>query len=288
MWYEIKMKADKAEVWIYDQIGEDFWSGGGVTAKSFQKELSAIKASQIDLHINSPGGSVFDGVAIYNLLKNHAANVTTFIDGIAASIASVIALAGDKVVMAANALYMIHNPTGVVVGSAKSMRETADILDKVRDTMANVYVKKTKTDPIEMQAMMEAETWMTADEALAAGFIDEVSDEMDIAACVKFIPAMSKAGFKHIPNELTANKSVPSQRHCERALRDAGCTKRDAQAILAKGYPGEQRDVVQPEPAATSTDQRDVTSVAPAAVIEKPAPVVPRWMQLVTQAETLS
>jgi len=111
-WFKIENKADKAEIWIYEEIGEDPWTGGGVTAKSFQKELSEIKASQIDLHINSIGGLVFEGIAIHNLLKQHPANVTTYIDGIAASISSVIALAGDKVIMAENGLFMIHNVSG--------------------------------------------------------------------------------------------------------------------------------------------------------------------------------
>ena len=105
-WFDIKNKtAETAEIWIYEYIGADFWSGDGITAKSFQKELSEIKAKQIDLHINSPGGDVFDGITIYNLLKQHPANVTTYIDGLAASIASVIALAGDNVYMAENALF---------------------------------------------------------------------------------------------------------------------------------------------------------------------------------------
>jgi len=117
-WYKIEAKADKAEIWIYEYIGEDFWTGGGVTAKSFQKYLAAVKASQIDLHINSPGGDVFDGITIYNLLKQHPATVTTYIYGLAASIASVIALAGDRIVMAENALYMVHNPWGVSMGDA--------------------------------------------------------------------------------------------------------------------------------------------------------------------------
>jgi len=141
-WYEIKNKAEKAEIWIYDQIGEDFWTGGGTTAKAFQKELSAVTASQIDLHINSPGGEVFDGITIYNLLKQHPATITTYIDGIAASIASVIALVGDKVVMAENALYMMHNPSGMVVGNADDMRSMADVLDKVRGSMLKVYSGK--------------------------------------------------------------------------------------------------------------------------------------------------
>ena len=164
-WFNIVNKADKAEIWIYEYIGEDFWTGGGVTAKKFQKELSEIKASQIDLHINSPGGEVFDGITIYNLLKQHPAKITSFIDGLAASIASVIALAGDKVIMAANALYMVHNPTGMAIGSANDMRSLADVLDKIAGTMITTYSSKTGKPEPDIKAMLEAETWMTAEEA---------------------------------------------------------------------------------------------------------------------------
>ena len=183
-WYQISDKADKAEVWIYEEIGEDFWTGGGVTAKNFQKELSAIKAGQIDLHINSPGGAVFDGITIYNLLRQHPANVTTYIDGIAASIASVIALAGDKIVMAENALYMIHNPSGMVMGTASDMRTFADTLDKVGGSMVTAYTGKTGKDVETIKALLDAETWFTAGEAKEMGFVDEISEEMDMAACV--------------------------------------------------------------------------------------------------------
>ena len=235
-WYEIKSKADKAEIWIYEMIGEDFWTGGGITAKNFQKELSDIKASQIDLHINSPGGAVFDGISIYNLIKQHPANVTTYIDGLAASIASVIALAGDKIIMAANALFMVHNPTGMVMGTATDMRSLADVLDKIAGTMVGTYVGKTGKPEDDIRAMLDAETWMTADEAKENGFIDEISEEMDMAACVKFVPTMAKAGFKHIPQSINGKKATPSPKDIERILRDAGCSRKAARSILAKGY----------------------------------------------------
>lgn len=235
-WYEIRAKADKAEIWIYEMIGEDFWTGGGITAKNFQKELSEIKASQIDLHINSPGGAVFDGISIYNLIKQHPANVTTYIDGLAASIASVIALAGDKIIMAANSLFMIHNPTGMVIGTATDMRSLADVLDKIAGTMVGTYVGKTGKPEEDIRAMLDAETWMTADEAKEYGFIDEISEEMDMAACAKFVPAMAKAGFKHIPQSINGGKAMPSPKDIERILRDAGCSRKAARSILAKGY----------------------------------------------------
>jgi ATP-dependent Clp protease protease subunit len=247
-WFEIKSKSDKAEVWIYEEIGEDFWGEGGITAKSFQKELAGIKASQIDLHINSPGGLVFDGITIYNLLKQHPANVTTYIDGVAASIASVIALAGDKVIMAENALFMIHKASGMVMGNSDDMRDFADKLDKVNGSIATTYTSKTKKDEKEINDLMAAETWMTASEALDHGFIDEVAGEMDMAACAKFIPVMQKAGFKNIPEITNKKKVVPSVKDAEKGLRDAGFSLKQAKTILAKGFPGDLRDVDEPEP----------------------------------------
>ncbi len=264
-WYSITNKTDRAEIWIYEMIGEDFWTGGGVTAKNFQKELSEIKASQIDLHINSPGGGVFDGITIYNLLKQHPANITTYIDGLAASIASVIALAGDKVIMAENALYMIHNPTGLAMGTATDMRSLADVLDKIAGTMITTYVGKSKKSETEIKTMLDEETWMNAAEALEAGFIDEISGEMDMAACAKFVPAMAKAGFKHIPKEITAMKEIPEEKDLDHALRDAGCSVKFRKSVLAKGYIAALRNVGQAEePPKVTEPLRNVEPPKPA------------------------
>lgn len=203
--YSIKAKADKrAEIWIYEQIGEDFW-GDGVGAKQFTADLKALDATHIDLHLNSPGGAVFDGNAIYNALRNHPATVTTYIDGLAASIASVIALAGDHVVMASNALYMIHEPWGMALGTADEMRKTADVLDKTRDTIVGVYASKTGSSDEELLAAMSAETWYSADEALAAGFVDEVAGEMKVAACAEW----QSLPFMHAPETLFAEAEAP-------------------------------------------------------------------------------
>ena len=264
-WYTIKAKADVSEIWLYDEIGKD-WFGEGVTAKEFLVELNAIKSPRIALHINSPGGAVFEGAAIYNAIKRHPATVTAYIDGIAASIASVIALAGEKVVMAANALYMMHNPTGFAIGSAVDMRKTADILDKVRDTMVGAYVEKSKQKESEIIALLDEETWLDADEAVAAGFADEIGEEIDLAACAKFIPVMSKLGYKHVPQHLQSLKTLPSQRELERLLRDAGgCSAKAAKTILARGYDAGLRDAGAADaPPQTVTDQRDVGEFASA------------------------
>lgn len=256
-WFKIENKTDRSEIWIYEQIGEDFWDGSGITAKGFQKELSGIKASQIDLHINSPGGLVFDGITIYNLLKQHPANVTTYIDGLAASIASVIALAGDRVVMAENALFMIHKASGMVFGNSDDMREFAEKLDKVNGSIATTYTSKTGKNESEIDDLMKAETWLTAKDALEAGFIDEISGEADMSACAKFIPVMQKAKFQRIPGEIAEKKEKPDARTLERILRDGGCSEAMAKSILSEGFKGDQRDV------APVADQRDVAVVIP-------------------------
>ncbi len=247
-WYKIENKGDKAEIWIYEEIGEDFWSGDGITAKSFQKDLATIKAGQIDLHINSPGGEVFDGITIFNLLKQHPATITTYIDGLAASIASVIAMAGDRVVMAENALFMIHNPYGMTVGDSTEMRKMADTLDKVRGSIVLAYTGKTGKDEGEITNLMDAESWLSSFEALELGFIDEITEQMDMAACAKFVPLMINAKFKNIPQNLTGDRKPPdNERDLESVLRDAGYTRKEAKSIIACGFKGILRDAEPPE-----------------------------------------
>jgi ATP-dependent protease ClpP protease subunit len=129
-WFEFKALAQGAEIAIYEEIG-----AFGLPAKAFLDELKALGPRDVMLRINSPGGSVFDGVAIYNALKRHEGRVTVLIDGIAASIASMIAMAGDEVVMPANAMLMLHDPSGVVMGTAVDMRSTAEALDKMKAGM---------------------------------------------------------------------------------------------------------------------------------------------------------
>jgi len=207
-WYTIEAKAgDTAEVWIYEQIGED-WFGDGIAAKEFVQELAALKVANIDLHVNSPGGSVFDGQAIYNALVRHPATVTSYVDGIAASIASVIALAGDRVVMAANALFMIHDPAGLAMGTAEDMRKMADVLDKVRDTIVGVYESKTGKSADELAALMTAETWLSADEAVESGFADEVGTELALAASLE---SFDLSRFKHAPTNAGKRNSAADE-----------------------------------------------------------------------------
>jgi ATP-dependent Clp endopeptidase proteolytic subunit ClpP len=171
-WYKITAKANKAKILIYEQIGETFF-GEGVSAKKFINELDGLNVSSIDLHINSPGGNVFDGTSIYNALVAHDAVVNVIIDGIAASIASVIAMAGDTIEMPENSLLMIHDPSALVMGTAKDMEKMAEILGKIKGGMIKSYQTKLAMDDDEISEMMSSETWLTANEAAELGIVDK-------------------------------------------------------------------------------------------------------------------
>lgn len=208
---QIQNKGNKsAEILIYDVIGEGWF--GGISAKQFAKDLKALgELDTINVRINSEGGSVFDGITIYNTLASHKATVTVDIDGLAASIASIIAMAGDTVRMANNALFMIHDPWTYAMGSAGDLREQADLLDKVRDQLVTTYVTRSSIDEDTVSNLMSEETWMSSDEALEYGLIDEVTEELKVAACIH------RDRFKNAPETLvdvndkvTDNKFKPT------------------------------------------------------------------------------
>ena len=175
-WFEINNKGkETADVWIYSEIGSF-----DVNAKSFIEELKEVKGKDLNVHINSLGGSVFDGLAIYNALKSHEGKVTTMVEGIAASIASVIAMAGDTISMAKNSLFMIHNPFTMAGGDADELRKTANVLDKIRDEIANIYSSKSEHDVETLVGLMSAETWFNADETLEMGLANSIGDSVEI------------------------------------------------------------------------------------------------------------
>lgn len=178
-WYSIQAKADQktADISIYDEIG--YW---GVTAKQFIGDLKALDATTIKLAINSPGGAVFDALAIYNALRQHPAGVEVTIMGVAASAASVIAMAGDTIVMPENAFMMIHNPLNMAYGNAEGLREMADVLDKIGASLIGIYAKRTGMPEDEIKALLDAETWLNAEEAVEKGFADELQAELKVAA----------------------------------------------------------------------------------------------------------
>ena len=173
------------EIWLYDTVGEGFF--GGMSAKQFADELKGLGAvDTINLRINSPGGNVFDGVAIYNQLQRHPAQIVVDVDGLAASIASVIAMAGDEIRIAENAMMMIHNPEGFSMGDAGEMRKTADLLDHIKGTIVDTYGRRTKADVGDISKWMADETWFSAGDAVANGFADSTTAEQPIAACYGF------------------------------------------------------------------------------------------------------
>lgn len=170
-----------ATIRLYDPIDSygDWW---GVSAKEFVTALDEIpeRVDEIRLHINSPGGDVFDGIAILNALRNHPARVVAIVDGIAASAASFIATGVDELVMAKNSELMIHDAWGLCVGNAADMMSMADMLAKNSDNIASIYAEKAGGDLAAWRAVMEAETWYTAEEAVAAGLADRVDDRKKV------------------------------------------------------------------------------------------------------------
>lgn len=177
-WYRFRATAEGAELSIHDEIG-----AYGVSAKDFIAEIGKLPGdAALALRLNSPGGSVFDAVAIYNALRRHAGKVTVTIDGIAASAASYIAMAGDEVVMPENAFLMIHDPSGLVMGTAADMRAMAEALDKIAGALIKGYAAKSGKAEDEVAQLMAAETWFTAAEAVEAGFADRLIEPVQIAA----------------------------------------------------------------------------------------------------------
>ena len=200
-WYNIKAEASSksADVYIFDEIGTF-----GLTAQSFIEEIKSYKDTPMSLHINCVGGDVFEGMAIYNVLKKRTAKTTVYIEGIAASMGSVIALAGDEVIMAENSLFMIHNAWGGAMGEATEIRKTAALLDKISGEIADIYTKKTNLPYNRVKEMMDEETWLSADEAYNLGFIDSISDAIKVAAKYD-VSKFKNITDKEIQNKLSVN-----------------------------------------------------------------------------------
>lgn len=181
---------------VYDVIGADFF-GNGITAQSVQEALDG-DYSDITLRVNSPGGDAFAGVAIYNLLRAQGKPVNVIVDGLAASAASIIAMAGDSITMGTGSMMMIHPAQGMALGDAKEVREFAETLDKVSDSIADIYVQRTANSKKAVTDMMNAETWMNATEAQDKGFASSVSKQQAIRN------EFDLSAFKNTPVELQA------------------------------------------------------------------------------------
>ena len=186
-WYEMKMLDDRksASIYIYEEIGKNWLDNSGVTAKSFINDLKDLGSIDvIELHINSPGGAVFDGVAVYNVLCSHPATVKVTVDGMAASIASVIAMAGDTITMNQGSMMMVHSPAQLLVGRyrAEDLKQYSEGLERIEESITGIYQARTGLSRFELSRMLAKETYLTADEAVELGFADKVGEEMKIAA----------------------------------------------------------------------------------------------------------
>lgn len=199
----MKMSADGAgEIFIYGDIVSYRWDEEDTTSNSFKDDLDSLgDVSTINLYINSPGGSVFEGVAIHNMLKRHKAKINVHVDALAASIASVIAMAGDTIFMPKNAMMMIHNPWTVAMGNSKELRKVADDLDRISVSAIETYLQKAgdKLEEEKLKQMLDDETWLSADDAYQYGLCDVVQEANDMAASISE-DLFTK--YKNVPKQL--------------------------------------------------------------------------------------
>lgn len=210
---------------MFDVIGEDYWSGGGVTAKKVASQLCAIGDRPVEVQINSPGGDMFEGIAIFNVLREHPQNVTIKVMGMAASAASIIAMAGDRIEIGAASFLMVHNCWVMAIGNRHDMRETAEWLEPFDQAMVDLYAARTGQDAKAVAKWMDAETFMSGSQAIERGFAD----------------ALLPADTMKVDEDAKAqDRAVNELRAMELQLVSAGMTRSDARARISKikGTPG--------------------------------------------------
>lgn len=280
--YRFVNKADSADLFLYGEISE-WW---GISANDFVHDLNETDAKTIDLYINSPGGSVFSGFAIYSALARHSekngVTINVVVDGIAASIASVIAMAGDNIKIAEHASMMIHQPWGWAMGTADEMREEADVLDDLEETIVDIYVARTGGDRDEIARWVKDETWMKGKVAVDRGFADEVialktkkkgDDEEDRAPIASVDVDYLSSLFPNMPDDVrealtkqpssSGNKAetpLPkTTREFKDFLREHGFSGKQADAIAGNGFKSkdEPRDEAPAPEKPTTTERRD-------------------------------
>jgi ATP-dependent Clp protease, protease subunit len=236
---------DPAEISIYDTIGEDPWTGGGWTARRMAGVLRNVAGRDVTVAINSPGGDVFEGIAIYNQLREHKARVNVRVMGLAASAASLIAMAGDDIRMGRGAMMMVHNAWGIAIGNRHDMRAAAAVLEPIDDAMADIYAARSGAKKKRMADMMDAETWMSAAQAVENGLADGVLDDdpspaqaaarPEIAARHQLDIILAKQGMprserRKLLREASSSTGTPGA--AGPATRDAGLS--DATASLRR------------------------------------------------------
>jgi ATP-dependent protease ClpP protease subunit len=222
-----------ADLYLYDAIGGFF----GLSAAQVVAELRELEAARLRVHINSPGGDVFDGLAIFNSLTQWPGEVETVVEGLAGSIAGIIALAGRTVSMAPASFLMIHEPHGVAVGNAARMRHLGALLDKASGVLADVYAAKSGAPLADVRSWMAAETWYTAPEAVAAGLADAILAE-PVAGAPEALAAFDLSGLAHVPAQLAAPTPRPKPRPPAPPPRPTPAPARARAALLAQslGY----------------------------------------------------
>jgi ATP-dependent protease ClpP protease subunit len=240
--------ADAADntITIFDVIGEDFWTGGGVTAKRVSAALRLIGKNDVTVKVNSPGGDMFEGIAIYNLLRAHPAKVTVEVLGWAASAASIIAMAGDDIRMGLGTFMMVHNAWGVVVGNRHDMRDAADLFAGFDGAIADIYEARTGMKRADIEKLMDAETFMGPSEAVKNGFADVVDDGIDapegdaknmdrgLMARRQTEAALARAGFsRETRSEMLLEMGVGARDAAHKsAARDAGVDQAALQRLI--------------------------------------------------------
>ncbi|MEM6617458.1 MAG: head maturation protease, ClpP-related [Pseudomonadota bacterium] len=206
---------DPNTISIYDVIGEDPWTGGGVTSQRIAAALRSIGPNDVTVNVNSPGGSVFEGLAIYNLLAEHPASINVRVMGVAASAASIIAMAGDTIEMGLGSFLMVHNSWGVVIGNKTDMRDAADIFAQFDGALADIYAHRTGNDRAEIETLMDGETWISAKDAVAQNF-----------ATGTF------AAPKHTDDDLQAQSGLSAKRQLDALLAKQGMPRSERRKLL--------------------------------------------------------
>lgn len=239
-YWNMSAKNNVGTIYIYGDIVGDKWFDEETSANSFKDELNELgDVSTIDLHINSGGGSVFEGFAIYNMLKQHKAKVDVQVDGIAASIASVIAMAGDTISMPKNSYLMIHNASGMAFGTADEMKKQAEILEGLSGTIAQVYVDRSNEtiDIDKAKDLMSAETWLTAAEAQDLGLVDEIVDDLQAVAKIDttFLDKAPERVKELISNNTETTEAI-DEANIEKEREYAQMTAQRANNILEETY----------------------------------------------------
>lgn len=207
--------AASGEILIYGAIGDYYYDG--VRAKDVSAALKEIGNKDVTARINSPGGSVFEASAIYSLLASHSKDVHVVIDGAAFSAASFLAMVGKTVQIAATGMMMIHNPWTIAMGDAGDMRKAAEMLDKTKDVILGTYAERTQIDREELSQLLDAETWLTPDEAKEKGFVDSIVKVSKPPAedSMNLVMAFAAANFKRTPNDWPQRAKTPALDACQ-------------------------------------------------------------------------